>query len=171
MLFPAVQRHRYFRLKQRLPLAAAHAARLAAAAFLGAAATAALRARGGGGSGGAALTLGGSAGALLAGWLCALCWLMGAAALEVVFTERLRPDDYSARCAPCWGAAAGLWLFVEAPRRQQRRAAQQGFQAGQLTSTASQAAGVPSTQACLLDTPAGTCWAPWRPAWPAKTAS
>lgn len=114
LLFPAVQRHRYFRLKQRLPTAAAHAARLAAAAFAGAAATAVVRARALG-SAPPPLTLGGSAAALLAGWLCAFCWLAGTAALEVVFTERLRPDDYSDR----WAAAgmAGLqgasaWLRV-----------------------------------------------------------
>ena len=110
LLFPAVQRHRYFRLKARLPGAASHAARMAALAFVGAAATAALRAHAVGGvlgslspgAGGAwPLTLGGSAAALLAGGLCAFCWLMGAAALEVVFSERLRPDDYSDRCGCC----------------------------------------------------------------------
>jgi nucleoporin NDC1 len=94
LLFPSVQRHRYFRIKQRLPGAAAQAAKLTAAAFAGAAATALLR---GGGTAGWPLSLAGTAGALLGGSLCAFCWLMGAAALEVVFTERLRPDDYSDR--------------------------------------------------------------------------
>lgn len=106
LLFPAVQRHRYFRLKARAPGAAAQAARLAALAFVGAAATAALRAQAAGSPGGVVnpaaggawpLTLGGSAAALLAGGLCAFGWLMGAAAVEVVFSERLRPDDYSDR--------------------------------------------------------------------------
>ncbi len=109
LLFPAVQRHRYFRLKARAPGAAAQAAHLAALAFVGAAATAALRAQATGGAAGGAvnpaaggawpLTLGGSAAALLAGGLCAFGWLMGAAAVEVVFSERLRPDDYSDRWA------------------------------------------------------------------------
>lgn len=97
--FPAVQRHRYFRLKQRLPAAAAAAAKLAAAAFACAAATAAARARALGPAAVAAWppTLAGSAAALLAGTACAFCWLAAAAALEVVFSERLRPDDYADR--------------------------------------------------------------------------
>ena len=96
LLFPSVQRHRYFRIKQRLPGAAAQAAKLTAAAFSGAAATTLLR---GGGTAGWPLSLPGAAGALLGGSLCVFCWLIGSSALEVVFTERLRPDDYSDRDA------------------------------------------------------------------------
>lgn len=101
LAFPSVQRHRYFRMKQRLPRAAVQAAQLAAAAFSCAVTTSLLRSNVLGeaspGASGAPLTLGGGTAALLAGALCTFCWLMSSAALEVVFTERLRPDDYSDR--------------------------------------------------------------------------
>lgn len=96
-LFPTVQRHRYFRIKQRLPGAAAQAARLALLGFALAAGVALARARTSGAALVAPLSLGSALVALLAGSLCAFCWLMAGATLEVVFTERLRPDDYSER--------------------------------------------------------------------------
>jgi hypothetical protein len=99
LAFPSVQRHRYFRLKQRLPAAAARAATLAPAALAAAAATAALRAHALGSPMAAALPLsaGGAVAALLAGFLCTFCWLAASATVEVVFSERMRPDDYSQR--------------------------------------------------------------------------
>lgn len=102
LVLPTVQRHRFFRIKQRLPGAAARAAQLAATAFACALATAAGLGtlRGGSpGSGGpwwraaAAHALG----SLLAGTLCTFGWLAGAAVLEVVLTEQLRPGGYSER--------------------------------------------------------------------------
>eukprot|EP00887_Chlorella_sp_A99_P003120 scaffold9.g3120.t1 len=102
LAFPTVQRHRLFRLKQRLPLELTRAAQLAAAAWAAALLSSALaRApplRGtpgwrAAGAGAAAPLLG----SLLAGGACAFCWLAGAAVLEAVLTERLRPGDYGER--------------------------------------------------------------------------
>lgn len=97
LLFPTVQRHRYFRIKQRLAGAAAQAAKLALLAFALAAAVALACNRARGAAVAPPLALDSAAATLLASSLCAFCWLMAAAALEVVFTERLRPDDYSDR--------------------------------------------------------------------------
>lgn len=97
LLFPTVQRHRYFRIKQRLAGAAAQAAKLALLAFALAAAVALACKRARGAAVAPPLALDSAAATLLVGSLCAFCWLMAAAALEVVFTERLRPDDYSDR--------------------------------------------------------------------------
>ena len=81
LLFPAVQRHRYFRIKQRVAGAAAQAAKLTAAACAAAAATALLRAHAVGGATSAPLTLGGVRAALMGGSLCSFCWLLAAAVL------------------------------------------------------------------------------------------
>lgn len=102
LVFPSIQRHRYFRIKQRLPWAAGRALQLASVAFAAAMLTCATAGQLGGSSGTRRLLRLAAApapavAALLAGALCAFGWLAGAAVLEVVLTERLRPDDYCDR--------------------------------------------------------------------------
>ena len=89
--FPPIQRHRYYRLKQAFFPACFNAARMAAASLVACLAVPTLA--GGWWLWGFSLR---TVGALAwGGTLCALCWLLGSAALEAVMTERLRPDDYS----------------------------------------------------------------------------
>ncbi|KAG2433562.1 hypothetical protein HYH02_012679 [Chlamydomonas schloesseri] len=87
--YPVLQRHRWFRLKERIPLAVLTAIHTAAAAL------------------GLALLLRQSLllhPRLLYGWgvaagLCSLCWALGGSLLQLVFTERLqlaRPGDADA---------------------------------------------------------------------------
>lgn len=87
---PTIQRHRYFRIKQQLPAVVAHAAAVAAVGcFLGLI-TSLL-------SGGGVPTPIALVSLFEGCLLCVLCWMMGTVAIEVVFTERLRPHDYGSR--------------------------------------------------------------------------
>lgn len=72
VVFPPVHRHRYFRLKRRLPALAAAALRNSAAA-LGVALAADLAL----GAGRLSVTLAGGLAAWLAASLCCFCWLLG----------------------------------------------------------------------------------------------
>lgn len=81
--FPVVQRHRYFRLKRRLPWVAAQAARnsaLACGLALGADAML--------GGGRPALPLSGVLAAWLAASLCCFAWLLGAWLLPALLRSR-----------------------------------------------------------------------------------
>ncbi|KAI3429377.1 hypothetical protein D9Q98_005472 [Chlorella vulgaris] len=126
--FPSVQRHRYFRVKHRLGSAFVQACKLAAAALFSAAAAALLHSRVlagkpaigpepgrtwlGLGPATVPWSLDGMVAALVAGALCAFCWLGCSLVLEVVVTERLRQDNYSdpdvlGAMAACLGGSKG----------------------------------------------------------------
>ncbi|GAB4816254.1 hypothetical protein N2152v2_003300 [Parachlorella kessleri] len=89
---PPIQRHRYFRLKRRLPALAASALRHASLALaLALGADLAL------GRGRLSVAPAGAMASWLAASLCCLCWLLGVAVLDVVLSERLRPEDYPSK--------------------------------------------------------------------------
>jgi len=90
LAFPSIQRHRYFRIKQQLPSTLPHAAFLAISGYLLGSLLSILAGRG-------LPTIGAAFPVITASTLCLLCWLVGTIAFEVVFTERLRPDDYGMR--------------------------------------------------------------------------
>lgn len=90
IVFPSVQRHRYFRMKQQLPSTIPHAALLAISGYI-LGSVLSIAAGRGAPSFGAAFPL------ISASTLSTLCWLAGTIAFEVVFTERLRPDDYGSK--------------------------------------------------------------------------
>lgn len=87
LAFPSIQRHRYFRIKQQLPSTLPHAALLAMSGYLLGSLLSILAGRG-------LPTIGAAFPLITSSMLCLLCWLVGTIAFEVVFTERLRPDDY-----------------------------------------------------------------------------
>jgi nucleoporin NDC1 len=90
LAFPSIQRHRYFRIKQQLPSTLPHAAFLALSGYILGSLFSILAGRG-------APSLGAAFPVISVSALCTLCWLVGTIAFEVVFTERLRPDDYGTK--------------------------------------------------------------------------
>lgn len=90
LMFPSVQLHRYLRMKRKIiPGAVIHAVGIATTGVM----IEALRSQLAGNGLPRLSTLWGE---LCASFLCVLCWSVGAVGLEVVFTERLRPEDYDA---------------------------------------------------------------------------
>jgi nucleoporin NDC1 len=88
--FPSIQRHRYFRIKQQVPYAVPHAALLSITSYILGSVLSVVAGRG-------APSLGAAVPLITTSALCLLCWLAGTIAFEVVFTERLRPDDYGSK--------------------------------------------------------------------------
>lgn len=85
LYFPAIQRHRYFRAKQAVPWVMKHAFFIVLSSFLVCVLT------------GERFQVATWIPLFKAGMQCALCWQASAAALQIVMTERLKPDDYSSR--------------------------------------------------------------------------
>jgi nucleoporin NDC1 len=90
LAFPSIQRHRYFRIKQQLPSTLPHAAVLAISSYILGSVLSIV-------AGGGAPNLATAFHLITTSTLCLLCWLIGTITFEVVFTERLRPDDYGTR--------------------------------------------------------------------------
>lgn len=92
LAFPSIQRHRYFRIKQQIPVATPHAFIIALVGCIGGTAASLLAGYG-------TPSLQAALPVLATSTFCTLCWLVGTVAFEVVFTERLRADDYGGKDA------------------------------------------------------------------------